>query len=518
LPNQLIIIGSYAFEGCNGLTSIAIPEHVTSIGYMSFSGCTSLRSLSIPASVTSIGNGAFSECNKISTIVVNNTNEIYDSRSNCNAIIKTSNNELILGCYNTVIPSSVESIGPMAFSGCTYLTSITIPSNVKSIGNNAFTDCVGLSSISIPNGVNRLLFGSFSGCRGLKSLTIPESVSFIADDAFAGCSGLNAITVSDENQYYDSREGCNAIISMETNELILGCNNTIIPSSVSSIGGSAFYGRTGLSSIVIPKGVTSIGSEAFCGCTSLASVTIYSNQIIEIYGGEFESNALDRKFFVFDNLMESYKMSSSWEYYYVDDIEAIPDLTANNAGGELGNWCTYYNGLADVRMPDDVEIYKAYVDGDRVVLTGIEGHVVKRGEGVLLKSANSSITLLSAPNEFEGDFSDNVLKGVDYETAQEEGKTYYVLSKKGDSFGFYKLNPEVNLGANKAYLTVENAHLAPIRSFYGLELNNGIETAISSPIYEGNDEWYSIYGVKLNSEPTENGLYIHNGKKIFIND
>ena len=201
--------------------------------------------------------------------------------------------------------------------------------------------------------------------------------------------------------------------------------------------------------------------------------------------------------------------------YALDETHYI---ISNNAGGELGNWCTYYNGLADVRMPDDVEIYKAYVDGDRVVLTGIEGHVVKRGEGVLLKSPNSSITLLSAPNEFEGDFSDNVLKGVDYETAQEEGKTYYVLSKKGDSFGFYKLNPEVNLGANKAYLTVENAHFAPIRSFYGLELNNGIETAISSPIDEGNDEWYSIYGVKLNSEPTENGLYIHNGKKIFIND
>jgi hypothetical protein len=274
-----------------------------------------------------------------------------------------------------------------------------------------------------------------------------------------------------------------------------------------------------LNEVAIPSKITSIGSEAFFYCGNLLSVYLYPNDapLLPDNDDTFSSNK-KRKFYVFSNLVDTYKNASGWKDYYLDNIEAIPDLTANNAGGGLGNWCTYYNGLADVRMPDDVAIYKASIDGDCVVITEVDGHVVKRGEGVLLKSPDSSITLFSAPDEFDCDYTDNVLKGVDVATAQEEGKTYYVLSKKGDAFGFYKLNPEVNLSANKAYLTVENANLAPLRSFYSLDYYNGPETAVGATIVEDNDGWYSIYGVKLNGEPTENGLYFHNGKKILIND
>lgn len=476
IPPNVNSIGSNAFCGCSGLSTVEILSDITAIEYGTFRNCSSMNTINIPSGVETIGDQAFYNCRSLSSIEIPSSVHSIGYAAFCHCE----------GITSFVLPNGITSIGDGAFAYCNNLVSVFIPQSVTSIGESAFYNCSSLQSIGIPMGVTSIGTSAFYGCSNLTTIDMPSSVTTVGNWAFAYCKKLVNVTIS---------------------------------SNLSSIGDYVFLSCSKLNEVAIPSKITSIGSVAFFYCGNLLSVYLYPNDapLLPDNNETFSSNK-KRKFYVFSNLVDTYKNASGWKDYYLDNIEAIPDLTANNAGGELGNWCTYYNGLADVRMPDDVEIYKASVDGDRVVLTEIEGHVVKRGEGVLLKSPNSSITLLSAPNEFEGDFSDNVLKGVDYETAQEEGKTYYVLSKKGDSFGFYKLNPEVNLGANKAYLIVENAHFAPIRSFYGLELNNGIETAISSPIDEGNDEWYSIYGVKLNSEPTENGLYIHNGKKIFIND
>ena len=126
-------IGSYAFRGCRGLTSITIPNSVTSIGGGAFIDCTGLTSIEIPNSVTSIGMYAFSGCTGLRRISVESGNTIYDSRNNCNAIIETATNKLMAGCQNTIIPNSVTSIGYHAFYECTELTSITIPNSVTKI-------------------------------------------------------------------------------------------------------------------------------------------------------------------------------------------------------------------------------------------------------------------------------------------------------------------------------------------------------------------------------------------------
>ena len=256
IPESVTSIGSSAFDHCSGLTSITIPSSMTSIGSCAFDNCSGLTSITIPSSVTSIGNAAFSYCESISSITVSSNNTVYDSRGNCNAIIKKSNNELIVGCKNTVIPSSVTSIGNSAFSGCHGMTSITIPSSVKSIGRYAFTWCSSLTSISIPS-----------------------SVTSIESTAFDGCAGLSSITVSSNNTVYDSRDNCNAIIKKSNNILIRGCKNTVFPSSVTGIGEYAFFGCTSITSITIPSNVTSIGEEAFTRCDYLASVTIPSTMI-----------------------------------------------------------------------------------------------------------------------------------------------------------------------------------------------------------------------------------------------
>jgi len=172
------------------------------------------------------------------------------------------------------ITYNVTSIGFSAFSYSNNLTSVTIPNSVTSIGNDAFSECTGLTSINIPNSVISIGDFAFTDCTGLTTLTIPGSVTSIGSAAFIFCSSLASICVENGNPNYDSRDNCNAIIETATEAMIAGCKNTVIPNSVTSIGYSAFFGCTGLTSVDIPNSVTSIGDYAFGGCTGLTSVDI----------------------------------------------------------------------------------------------------------------------------------------------------------------------------------------------------------------------------------------------------
>ena len=242
-----------AFYNCQDIESITIPNSVLSVGDFCFSHCKNLKSVTISNGLNSIGDSSFFDCNNLTSIF---------------------------------IPNSVTSIGRSAFYNCTSLTTVNIPQNVSVIEDDSFYGCMNLTSLTISNGVNKIEYEAFTGCTSLTTLFIPQSLTYI-NNAFYDCIGLTSIIVDSENEVFDSRDNCNAIIETNTNTLILGCKNTKIPNSVSDIGALAFCGCSGLTSLNIPNSVKTIGNDSFYGCINLTSVFI-PQSVISIDGYAFD--------------------------------------------------------------------------------------------------------------------------------------------------------------------------------------------------------------------------------------
>ena len=317
IPNSVTSIGTQAFYECRGLssvvwnaincadflsdsrsrpfgynsiTSFTIGDSVKHIPAYLCSGMTKLTSVTLPNSVTSVGNAAFYECSGL-------TSPVYNSHSF--AYMPTS----YQGDY--VIPEGIKQIAGAAFRDCSSLTSITIPNSVTSIGTQAFYGCSGLTSpvynahcfaymptsyqgdYVIPEGIKQIAGAAFRDCSSLTSITIPNSVTSIGESAFRGCSSLTSVTTGNgltsigDFAFYE----CSSLTSVTTGNGLTsigdytfeGCSSLTsitIPNSVTSIGECAFYGCSGLKSINIPNSLTSIERHTFDGCSSLTSITI----------------------------------------------------------------------------------------------------------------------------------------------------------------------------------------------------------------------------------------------------
>ncbi len=327
-------IASRAFDECVDMTAIHIPHSVTTIGTYAFNKCEGLQSLTIPSSVSNIGSQVIEGCIGLTTIVVEDDNEYYDSRNNCNAIIKTSTNTLIAGGKASVIPNTVTCIGNGAFAGHENITSIHIPTSVTQIMGDAFGNCTGLTCITIPSSVTSLTGGWGNVFWGCTNLTTMYMKSQTPPKGFSGCGSLTTIyvpvgaadayNVSPWNNYTIVEETpvtINGIsyklgdddytaevvpnpdgvtkytgsvtipssvtfggahyavtgLGLDAFKNCTGLTNVVIPTSVTSIGESAFNGCTGLGAMIIPNSVTTIGNNAFQDCTSLATLIIPSS-------------------------------------------------------------------------------------------------------------------------------------------------------------------------------------------------------------------------------------------------
>ena len=248
-------IGEKTFAGNSVIDSVVIEQGVEIIDSSAFEDCTGLTSVTVPDGVTSIGNKAFEgtkwykdQPNGI--VFAGKVLYKYKGKMPKDTVIK--------------IPDSVKSIVGSAFSGCTELTSVTIPESVTEIGWSAFSGCKKLTSVTIPDGVTEIGWGAFEGCTGLTSVVIPDSVTSIGEEAFEGCKKLTSVTIPDGVTSIGGYafEDCTSLTSVT------------IPDSVTGIGRCAFYNCMSLTGVTIPGSVTSVGDCAFRGCENLTSVTI----------------------------------------------------------------------------------------------------------------------------------------------------------------------------------------------------------------------------------------------------
>ena len=256
LPSSIQIIRSGAFRNCTSLNSINIPQSVTLIEGSAFIGCTGLSSIYIPQSVSQIGEGAFEGCSGILSIEVNAQNTTYDSRDNCNAIIETASNKMILCGRNSTIPNSVTILGDKLYRNRTDLQSFIIPSNITIIGNSVFSGCTNLSSISIPQSVTSIGEGAFSSCSSLTNIQLPLGITSLENSTFSGCSALTSIVVPRN-------------VKSIGDNIFRYCSNlqnVSLPDGLQSIGKDAFRGIGKLTSIYIPESVNYIGATAFHDC------------------------------------------------------------------------------------------------------------------------------------------------------------------------------------------------------------------------------------------------------------
>ena len=230
------------------------------------------------------------ELNKAEAAAVTSLGEVFKEDKNIKSFdelkyftgIDSIGNLAFKGCSgltSVTIPGNVTSIGSSAFSSCTSLTTVNIPKSVTSIGSSAFYDCSGLTSVTIPNSVTSVGNSTFSWCTGLTSVTIPNSVTSIGDYAFSGCRRLTSVTIPNNvtsiGDYAFGRSGLTSVT---------------IPNSVTSIGEEAFYDCSGLTSVTIPNSVTSIGDYAFRGCSGLISIVVEAGN--KVFDSRDNSNAI----------------------------------------------------------------------------------------------------------------------------------------------------------------------------------------------------------------------------------
>ena len=528
IPNSVTSIGSRVFSGCTGLTSVTIPNSVTSIGHYAFIDCSGLTSITIGNSITSIGSYVFEDCSNLEKAIwLTNTpptgymnvgatinyvaNDQYSGLSNvkvypylsslfevggvkyvpvspaertCDAIdcvydstavdINIEKTVLFKGIamnvkqimpytfyanknIKTIKVDNNGGIGDYAFRNCSSLVTATLGDSIESIGASAFYGCSKLSEIVIPDAVTTIGSRVFENCKSLETVKIGNGTKSINSDAFSDCSALSSITLGD---------------------------------SVATIEFSAFGGCSSLPEIVIPQSVTKINSYVFDGCTALADVIIEDRTTALSLGSNgssplFSDCPLDS---VYIGGKITYSTSSSYGYspFYrntslrsvvITDTEEevydnefygcsnLKNVSIGNGVKKIGNWAFSSCSALD---------YFAF--GNSVQSIGEEAFSDCNNVTKLISSA-------STPPVCGTQALDDINKWNCTLYVPNESKSAYQSAEQWKEFFFVEDLPTAIVSVLPDY-------------------------KIQEPVY------YDLQGRKVDN-PT-NGIYIVNGKKVFI--
>lgn len=246
----------------------AVPEGVLTIGSFAFDGCEELTSIAIPASVKEIQPSKPEQFASpvLKSFEVSADNKAYSSRD---GVLFDKRQTTLIRCPRAKsgsysIPDGVKLIEADAFAGCSELTTITIPKSVTEIWSRAFQSCENLADVVIPNGVSEIGRGAFEDCANLRRVSIPGSVKEIGREAFNGCTSLESVTIGKgvEVVGWDAFSGCESLKAID------------LPAGVREIQQGAFGGCSSLRSVIIPESVKEMGDYVFSDCSSLATVKI----------------------------------------------------------------------------------------------------------------------------------------------------------------------------------------------------------------------------------------------------
>ena len=401
IPDSVTFIGKGAFYGCFALTEITIPDSVTSIGDGAFYFCLSLTSITIPNSVTSIGNDAFFSGNYQSLESIYINNEMFSISGvpwGSRATVYWNNEPTTYHPY-----LSIDSNGAVKCIDYT-ITEAVIPEyvhgvQVTSIGDGAFLDCDSLTEITIPDSVTSIGSEAFNGCSSLTEITIPDSVNYIGVHAFLRCPAISCVSIPKKQKEFVCLGDCKTAVIIPIGFTSIGdsafsycqCLESItIPDSVTSIGERAFQDCYDLTEITIPDSVTSIGEWAFHDCEDLTEITIPDSVT---YIGDYA--------FSYCLYLESITIPDSvtsigeGTFYY---CRSLTEITIPNSVTSIGEFAFQQccDSLTEITIPDSVTSIGdgAFLGCDSLTEITIPNSVTSIGDGAFQNCTSlTSVTI-----------------------------------------------------------------------------------------------------------------------------
>ncbi|MCR4958338.1 MAG: leucine-rich repeat domain-containing protein, partial [Prevotella sp.] len=528
-----------------GCKNTIIPETVTSIYYCAFAFNNGITSIHIPASVNSITSSSFNDCANLNTITVDENNTTYDSRDNCNAIIKTDNNQIIVGANSTTIPKTITSIGSSAFSGRN-LASISIPGNIKTIGSFAFTSCQNLKELYLEEGIEVIEEYAFQVCNALQQINIPSTVTSIGRNSFNGYQ-LRTINSAVTTPF-----------AIENNVFHSNCyqlGTLYVPA-----GTKALYQQTDgwkqFKNIEETGDVPHPQLEMSVEVQNAVNGVIYEDKAYIKMSSEYTGEGpLDGSIFIkiyklLDNgekqELGGSKMSA-WitgyqSYFYLDgegkykaDCGYESEQGTQTVLGTTFFECRPDDRYVTIIMEDDMRTYCHEADLDFTDVQGLKAYTAggfntATNEALMMRvvdvPAQTGLLLVGAPGAYlakKGTSSTvyvNMLKGVTKDTTidRTEGSYFnYVFRDGEEGLGFYLANNNTSVSSHEAYLQLRYG-VAGSRPIVKMVFDD--ITAISDIPSVGQPfDVYSLSGILLKRGATSlkalpAGIYIVNGRKV----